>query len=338
MTDSPSSFRHQVAEARRLWREHEQHLEALAREYEDVDDPEAVEQLRRTLIEEREQARVPLLLRGINVLVSPPTLLPWAQPERELTGEDQVMLYVLGWQLQVLDFALRFLEEDVPHAPRERQAGVAARAVLRAAHLYPRLEAMALQSPSSEAVREAVALNLSGWVGGDVSLNPEKHPHVRRLVAALDAEAASLGLRREDVLHDLLPAEALSSLLQEDAGESWNPRRIRDRVTGALSKRQQRPERGLRVPKAVIGLNDGSGGFAAEQEFRAEEEAAHARVDAGALIEQAHLSERERQVSDLDNQGYTGKEIGEILGIAEGTVKSFLSRARQKLDRAAGPH
>jgi hypothetical protein len=100
MTDSPSSFRHQVAEARRLWREHEQHLEALAREYEDVDDPEAVEQLRRTLIEEREQARVPLLLRGINVLVSPPTLLPWAQPERELTGEDQVMLYVLGWQLR----------------------------------------------------------------------------------------------------------------------------------------------------------------------------------------------------------------------------------------------
>jgi RNA polymerase sigma factor (sigma-70 family) len=338
MTDSPLSLRQQIAEARRLWREREQDLEVLAREYEDVDDPGFVEELRGALIEERDQAWLRLLRRGINVLVSPPTLLPWAQPEQHLTDEDQVTLYLLGWHARVLDSALRFLEEDVPRAPRERQASVAARAVLRAAHLYPRLEALALQLPSSEAVREAVALDLSGWVGSDISLNAEKHPHARRLVAALDAEAASLGLRREDVLHDLLPAQALPSLLQEDAGESWDPRRIRGRVTGALSTRRQRPERGSRTPKTVIALSDEFGGFAAEQAFWAEEAAAQARVDVGVLIEQAHLSERERQVFDLDNQGRTGKEIGEILGISEGAVKSNLFRARQKLDRAAGSH
>jgi RNA polymerase sigma-70 factor (ECF subfamily) len=56
-------------------------------------------------------------------------------------------------------------------------------------------------------------------------------------------------------------------------------------------------------------------------------------------IEQAleHLSPRERAVFVMRHyQGMPGKEVGALLGISEGTVKSLLSRAMKKLQKVLG--
>ena len=56
-------------------------------------------------------------------------------------------------------------------------------------------------------------------------------------------------------------------------------------------------------------------------------------------IEQAleHLSPRERSVFVMRHyQGKPGKEVGALLGISEGTVKSLLSRAIKKMQKVLG--
>ncbi len=70
---------------------------------------------------------------------------------------------------------------------------------------------------------------------------------------------------------------------------------------------------------------------------------ASARVEAdeiGRLIERAvdGLSDRERAVFSLKHQhGYKLKEIGTMLGCAEGTVKNYLFRATRKLRKQLEP-
>jgi DNA-binding CsgD family transcriptional regulator len=325
------------------WRAREERLRQIGRAGGQCDDPEAAAHLLRMLRDERDKAQLHLLQGwGFNTLTFPPTIiaLKGHKPNR---FHDPDFFPALGQFLLHQDACIA-VEDVIAREPVERRYSAAARAVLDVARLVPRMEALAYRTlsdlPGDEAplLREALAMNLAGWVGSTMSVST-KWPHTRRLAGVLEAEARRLGMPREALFLEHLPAEGLAAVQEEPADDDWDPQRIINRVSDRLAQWGVAPEGSdPAVSTAFEELTDRASGFAAEQEFWAEEAAASARADAEELIERARLAPRERQVFDLDQQGRAGKEIGGILGITEGAVKSTLFRVRQKLDRAAGSH
>jgi two-component system, NarL family, nitrate/nitrite response regulator NarL len=55
-------------------------------------------------------------------------------------------------------------------------------------------------------------------------------------------------------------------------------------------------------------------------------------------MELTTLTERQRQVATLACQGLSNREIAEILGLAEGTVKIHLHAIYQKMDVRSRSH
>ena len=126
----------------------------------------------------------------------------------------------------------------------------------------------------------------------------------------------------------------LTNLEREAFGQGINSPRSNKTHFPLLDEddRSKLPGPGRRDPS--LGRADVRWDAATKPDFSA------ASIDRAALadlIGRARLTERERQVLQLRLlDGLTHKEVAALLGVAEGTVKSWDSRIRKKLDEAAG--
>jgi RNA polymerase sigma factor (sigma-70 family) len=154
--------------------------------------------------------------------------------------------------------------------------------------------------------QQAASLSAAGWADGHIWL-------YQRLADALESEGS--------IKRQALPAASFSGWAERTPGEPLTGKGSTvNRIAELLAKKKGQ---GKEAPsEQVDGIELGF------------EDRVLARLEMEDLVRRAELSNREAQVLFLSLQEYTQKEIAEELGVAEGTVKSLWSRARQKIDGA----
>lgn len=120
--------------------------------------------------------------------------------------------------------------------------------------------------------------------------------------------------------------ERLDELTRDDAFKGWLLRIVRNR---ALDRKRSQ----VRFPKVDVTVLD-----LVDRGDSPEREAARAELRDRLTRALSTLPERERQVLLLhDLEGWKHREIGEKLGMLEGTVRHVLFRARRMMRSELGP-
>lgn len=152
--------------------------------------------------------------------------------------------------------------------------------------------------------------------------------YVCLLTTLLLYQAGLFGERRESVavLGTLFLGVALAVVLALYL-------RVNDRI-----REQMREQSVLQTAYGTDGCNEGKQGETATQNSRRQDLSvpggSYEEIYAGflAVMENCALSERELEVAWLLYRGYTNRQIGESLYIAETTVKKHVSHIYQKMD------
>ncbi len=184
-----------------------------------------------------------------------------------------------------------------------------------------------------EVVDERQIAWLSGWVGSQISVGRNK-----RLASALKCMGTygledKSGSPSSTTLQDRLMRELPAITLVELGDFQQDPTRLsklKSRVARHLEKGENPSDYLQR--KGELAADDPSD--APMDELMLEEFFLKEQINA--LKISAKLSKREDQVLKLVLEGRLEREIASELGMVEGTVKTYKSRVRQKLQKAAG--
>ncbi len=326
---TPQPLSTTIGQYRDLWREYEDSLRELEQQLLAAPDlPARASEIILLVIHER-NCWAGYLARqfGHDITATPPQVL--SQERLPKTQDEIQQAIVARMKYQVFDTIREVLIHRQPLTAPDRWPAMIVQVFIKGLRLFPQLAVEEAQKSNFPPSRLGAVQFLAGWAGTLLNLGQNQ-----RLRRAIDAVASDWE-DRDRALLELLPGAVLPALerWQPAAGEGGTRQLERLRNLIARDLERTAPEQGKRTTKkSVIGLDDGIGSIAAEQEFIAREEALLSQQDdMPELLRAAGLSAQQVAVMELDLAGYKDHEIAQRLGIAPGTVKTHKSRAMKRL-------